>query len=178
MPDGGASIVLLDDIHFDGVAILSYVTFQLGGTGFPCNNGAFRVICELKQNKKKGIIKENVLTEIRRMLFIILSSGCELTHTQKTPEVSTCHTQVLLAFETPNFHFYLCQNGDRVEKIPPPPRKSQSNQHFAAFVGRILWNSWQTPRISVAAPVGQEHPWKGAGASHRPRAALGICSGM
>lgn len=46
VPDGGASIVLLDDVHLDGVAILSYVTFQLGGTGFPCNNGAARVSWE------------------------------------------------------------------------------------------------------------------------------------
>lgn len=79
VPDRGAAVVLLDDVHLDGVAILSYVTFQLGGAGFPCNNGAIRVIGE-----KKGIIKEKVLVKIQNNTSSS-SAHDELTQTQRTP---------------------------------------------------------------------------------------------
>lgn len=35
VPDWGASVILLDQVHFDGVPILSHLPFQLGCTGFP-----------------------------------------------------------------------------------------------------------------------------------------------
>lgn len=37
----GAAIILLDNIHFNGVSIFSHLTFQLGRAGFPWNNGGF-----------------------------------------------------------------------------------------------------------------------------------------
>ena len=33
--DGGASVILLDQVHLDGVPVLSHLPFQLGCTGFP-----------------------------------------------------------------------------------------------------------------------------------------------
>lgn len=35
VPDWGASVILLDQVHFDGVPILSHLPFQLGCAGFP-----------------------------------------------------------------------------------------------------------------------------------------------
>lgn len=38
VPDWGASVILLDQVHFDGVPILSHLPFQLGCAGFPWNS--------------------------------------------------------------------------------------------------------------------------------------------
>lgn len=36
--DGGAAVILLDQVHLDGVPVLSHLPFQLGCAGFPCNS--------------------------------------------------------------------------------------------------------------------------------------------
>lgn len=33
--DGGAAVVLLDQVHLDGVSVLSHLPFELRSAGFP-----------------------------------------------------------------------------------------------------------------------------------------------
>lgn len=115
--DGGATIVLLDDVHFDGVSILSYVPFQLGGAGFPCNNGDSGLFV-----KKQSVTEEKVLIKIRKILHypqLRVPAAPDTEDTERSGHKYLSHPSTSCICTTPNLHFCVCWNGVRVEEIPP-----------------------------------------------------------
>lgn len=134
----GAAIILLDNIHFNGVSIFSHLTFQLGRAGFPWNNGGF-----MFKNREK------VLMKIRKILHYSNLPGYR-PHCDPDTEgrVSLGHKSSPVCIpdisRKPNSHLHV--------DLPPHPLTST-----AAFSGQLL-HTLHTQPAEDGSPIPTQEP--------------------
>lgn len=143
MSNRGATIILLDNIHFNGVSVFSHLTFQFGCTGFPWNNGGFTFV-------KNSLGKEH--SKIRKTLHYTKLPGCWPYPGSATQDAACLETQIFTLKYFLNlvvcFHWctlpFLCV-----------PKSSQRLSEKA----RIPWNKPQFFTFSVQKHL-CETTWK------------------